>query len=100
MADWLKITAVEGLKDLNPFTIKKKNVLLVKTTDGVHAVEDCCSHEQARLSEGDFVDGDIVCPKHGARFDPKTGAVKSLPALKPIKTIETKVENGQVFILI
>jgi 3-phenylpropionate/trans-cinnamate dioxygenase ferredoxin subunit len=40
----------------------------------------------------------IVCPRHGARFDVKTGAVRSLPAYAPVPAYRVKVENGSILI--
>ena len=40
----------------------------------------------------------VTCPLHGAKFDVKTGAAKSLPAVKPVPKHEVKVENGNVYV--
>jgi 3-phenylpropionate/trans-cinnamate dioxygenase ferredoxin subunit len=40
----------------------------------------------------------VKCPLHGARFDVKTGAAKSLPAVKPVPKHEVKVEGGTVYV--
>jgi 3-phenylpropionate/trans-cinnamate dioxygenase ferredoxin subunit len=44
------------------------------------------------------MDGKVFCEKHGSRFDIKSGAVIDLPATENIKTFQTKVEDGKVFI--
>ncbi|MGD8793038.1 MAG: Rieske 2Fe-2S domain-containing protein, partial [Anaerolineae bacterium] len=38
------------------------------------------------------------CPRHGARFDVRSGQVKALPAVQPIPTYEVKVEGDEVFV--
>jgi 3-phenylpropionate/trans-cinnamate dioxygenase ferredoxin subunit len=40
----------------------------------------------------------VTCPLHGAKFDVKTGAAKSLPAVKPVPKHEVKVEDGYVYV--
>ncbi|HLM77055.1 MAG TPA: Rieske 2Fe-2S domain-containing protein [Rubrobacteraceae bacterium] len=40
----------------------------------------------------------MKCPLHGAKFDVKTGAAKSLPAVKAVPTHEVKVEDGIVYV--
>jgi nitrite reductase/ring-hydroxylating ferredoxin subunit len=40
----------------------------------------------------------VKCPLHGAKFDVKTGAAKSLPAVNPVPKHEVKVENGNVYV--
>jgi 3-phenylpropionate/trans-cinnamate dioxygenase ferredoxin subunit len=41
---------------------------------------------------------DVYCPKHGSRFDIRTGAVRDLPATRPVKTYEVMVEDGVVYV--
>ena len=42
-----------------------------------YAIQDVCTHDGGPVAEGE-VDGDIIiCPRHGARFNLKTGAVRS-----------------------
>jgi 3-phenylpropionate/trans-cinnamate dioxygenase ferredoxin subunit len=63
-----------------------------------YAIEDRCSHDDGPLAEGDFdVDeGVAVCPRHGARFDVRTGKALSLPAYLPVETFEVFVEDGLI----
>jgi 3-phenylpropionate/trans-cinnamate dioxygenase ferredoxin component len=63
-----------------------------------YAIEDRCSHDDGPLAEGDFdVDeGVAVCPRHGARFDVRTGKALSLPAYLPVETFEVFVEEGLI----
>ena len=37
-----------------------------------------------------------VCPRHGARFDIRTGRALSLPAYEPVATFPVRVEDGVV----
>ncbi len=62
------------------------------------AIEDRCSHDDGPLAEGDFEpdDGVAICPRHGARFDVRTGQALSLPAYLPVDTFPVKVEDGLV----
>ena len=60
------------------------------------ALRDRCSHEEFPLSDGELEDGQITCILHGAQFDLETGAVKALPAAKPVQTYEVRVEDGEI----
>lgn len=64
-----------------------------------YALDDTCSHEYSRLSEGEILDGEVYCPKHGSRFDLRTGEVRGLPATQPVNTYEVKEEDGKVWVL-
>ena len=60
------------------------------------AVEDVCTHDGGDLAGG-AIEGDVViCPRHGARFSLRTGAVLGPPAYEPIRTFATRVAEGIV----
>ena len=63
-----------------------------------YAIEDRCSHDDGPLAEGDFdpEDAVVVCPRHGSRFDIRTGRPLSLPAYEPVDTFPVTVEDGWV----
>ena len=63
-----------------------------------YAIEDRCSHDDGPLAEGDFdvEEAVAICPRHGARFDIKTGRALSLPAYQPVEAFVVFVEEGLV----
>ncbi len=63
-----------------------------------YAIEDRCSHDDGPLAEGDFdvEEAVAICPRHGARFDIKTGRALSLPAYQPVEAFEVFVEDGLI----
>lgn len=63
-----------------------------------YAVEDVCTHDDGPLAEGELYGDQIECPRHGARFSVRTGAVLSMPAVVPVRAFETKVEDGYVWV--
>ena len=75
----------------------KKPILLLYTGEEVFALEDICTHDGGPLHEGDVEDGHIVCPRHGARFDLKTGR-QTLPAPKPVKVFPAKLEGDTILL--
>ena len=62
------------------------------------AVEDRCSHDDGPLCEGEFdpETGVVVCPRHGANFDIRTGAALTLPATEPVSTYPVRVADGTI----
>lgn len=66
----------------------------------IYATDDTCTHEKASLSEGDFDPeaAQVACPRHGARFDLRTGKALTLPAYKPLRTYPVRVEDGQILL--
>lgn len=73
-------------------------VALFKVDDAYYALDDICSHEYSRLSEGEIWDGEVYCAKHGSRFDLATGAAHGLPATEPVGSYEVKVQEGRLYL--
>jgi nitrite reductase/ring-hydroxylating ferredoxin subunit len=48
------------------------------------------------LNEGELDGFEIECPRHGARFDVRTGDATVMPAIMPIDTFEVRVEGDDV----
>jgi 3-phenylpropionate/trans-cinnamate dioxygenase ferredoxin subunit len=63
-----------------------------------YAIDDICTHDGGPLVEGELHGDVIVCPRHGARFDVRTGAVRTLPAYGPVPTYRIRVEDGDILI--
>jgi 3-phenylpropionate/trans-cinnamate dioxygenase ferredoxin subunit len=77
--------------------------LLVLNCGGqLFAIENRCSHEDAALTDGplDESDWSIECPRHGSRFDLRTGRPLNLPAYRPIEVFDTELVDGMVTVQI
>lgn len=99
MAEWHAVAKVDELDEQLGVEVGEKRIALFRLDDGeIHALDDVCSHEYSLLSEGEIWDDEVYCPKHGSRFDIKTGAVRSLPAFKPVSSHPVKVEDGTIFV--
>lgn len=64
------------------------------------ATQDLCTHDNGPLADGELIDDEIECPRHGARFDIHTGRVMALPAMRPIRVFPVKVEGDQILVAI
>ena len=84
--------------EIKGFRIEDTKILIAKYDNEFYALEDTCSHDGAELSDGDLVDCQIQCQRHGGRFDLKTGEATQLPAIVGINSYDVKVENGDIYI--
>jgi 3-phenylpropionate/trans-cinnamate dioxygenase ferredoxin component len=68
----------------------------------LYALEDRCSHDDGPLVEGDWEPEEYVaiCPRHGSRFDIRTGRPLTLPATQPVATYPVRVEDGVVTVTV
>ena len=63
-----------------------------------YAIADVCSHDDGPLGDGYLMGDEIECPRHGARFNVKSGEVRTLPAIIPIPTFAVKVEGDDILV--
>ena len=78
------------------FELDDRAIALCNVDGTIYAIDDVCSHDEAPLDQG-FLEGcEIECPRHGARFDVRTGEVKALPAVLPIDTFQVRVEGDDI----
>ncbi len=95
---WIRVASDEDLVTSMCVTVEGRAIALFRTEEGVFALDDVCSHEYSRLSEGEVWAGEVYCPKHGSRFSLATGAVTGLPATQPVRSWPVKVEDGGIWI--
>ncbi len=62
------------------------------------AIEDRCSHDDGPLAEGPLDEAacTIECPRHGARFDLRSGVPQTLPAYEAVETFGVLVEDDVI----
>jgi 3-phenylpropionate/trans-cinnamate dioxygenase ferredoxin subunit len=66
-------------------------VAVVRTDEGVFAIDDRCSHADVSLADGEVDGCAIECWLHGSAFDLRTGKPLSLPAIAPVATYSVRV---------
>ncbi len=75
-----------------------KRLALCHVDGEFYLIDDVCTHDGGPLDQGELFGYEIECPRHGARFDVRTGRVRRLPAILPIRTYPVTVENGAVVV--
>lgn len=75
-----------------------EDVALCNVGGQIYAIADVCTHDDGPLGEGYLLGEEIECPRHGARFNVKSGEVKSLPAIIPIPTFDVRIEGDDILV--
>jgi 3-phenylpropionate/trans-cinnamate dioxygenase ferredoxin subunit len=78
--------------------IDGRAVALFHVGGGYHAIDDVCTHDGGPLAEGELIDCEIQCPRHGARFDLKTGRALCMPAIEPVAVHAVEVRGGDIYV--
>lgn len=73
-----------------------REILLCHTAEGIFAVDNLCTHAEARLCEGKLKGQRILCPLHGAAFDVRDGSVLSRPASIPLATYRVRADEDGI----
>ena len=71
-------------------------ICLINLDGEFFALNDCCTHEEASLSDGEIVGDEIECPLHGGAFDIRTGQPVALPVVVPVATYRVRVVGEEV----
>ncbi|MFZ2235132.1 MAG: non-heme iron oxygenase ferredoxin subunit [Dokdonella sp.] len=100
MSEWLRVCAMSELLPGENQVLDHDGVsyLAVNIDGEVYAVENVCTHDYGELSGGTIEGFEVECPRHGARFDVRSGAATLPPAYEPIAKFPVKVEDGVVFL--
>jgi len=94
---------VAKVSDIPPGTTRRVVVdgleILLCNVDGkIYGIEDVCTHDGGPLDQGELEGDRVVCPRHGATFDVRTGDALTLPAVLPVMTYEVSVEGDEIFV--
>ena len=76
----------------------EEDVAVCNVDGEIYAVANVCTHDGGPLGDGYLLGDEIECPRHGARFNVRTGEVKTLPAIVPIPTFGVKIEGDEIWI--
>jgi 3-phenylpropionate/trans-cinnamate dioxygenase ferredoxin subunit len=81
----VKVYEVEGL-----------HIALCNVDGTFYAIDDVCTHDGGPLDQGELEGHQVECPRHGARFDVRSGRALTLPAVMPVRSYPVQVEDGVV----
>ncbi len=100
MPNFIPVAKANELADPGKLLVEVEDRLIVLYHVGgrYYATDDVCTHDGGPLSEGRLVDHTIACPRHGAKFDIRTGAALTMPATRPTVAHEVKREGDQILV--
>ena len=100
-ADLLEFVAVSKVDDVGDgdrlfIEIDDLQLVLFNIAGEYFAIGDVCSHDDGPLGDGEIDTYDVICPRHGARFDVRSGQVSSLPAVINIPAYPVRLSGDNI----
>jgi 3-phenylpropionate/trans-cinnamate dioxygenase ferredoxin subunit len=98
MNNWIDAGRDGSLADGEYITLEidDQPVALFRVEGDYYAIRDTCTHDGAEIASGRLEGCNIVCPRHGAKFCLKTGAVLSPPAYENVETYDVRTFEGRL----
>jgi 3-phenylpropionate/trans-cinnamate dioxygenase ferredoxin subunit len=99
MTEFIKVAKISDLSSGEKMLVEYDDdeVGLFNIDGEFYAISDVCTHDNGPLVEGNL-DGEwIICPRHGARFNVKTGQ-QTMPAFAPVPLYDVKIEGDDILI--
>lgn len=98
MGRWLDVANIDELTPGTRRVIDVEGVAVAVFNLGgeYFAIKDACTHDGGELADGELEGEVIICPRHGARFSIRTGAVLGAPAYEDLRTFTLRVAEGKV----
>ena len=73
--------------------------LALSNVDGeLFAIDNVCTHDGGPLGEGRLRNGRVICPRHGAAFDARSGRALTLPAVRGVAAYPVSVEGDAAYV--
>ncbi|WP_111748473.1 Rieske (2Fe-2S) protein [Salinisphaera orenii] len=96
--EWQNVAAVDQIGDGQCIVvdIDDQDIAVYNLGGEFFAIEDQCTHDGGELAGGPIENGCAVCPRHGAKFDIRTGKVMAPPAYEDVHAFPVQITNGQV----
>lgn len=74
------------------------NVIVAQVEGRYYALHGQCTHAGQALTSQCLRGTQLVCPKHGARFDARSGECLAAPANLPLKRYSVIADRGKLII--
>ncbi len=96
-----KVGLVSEIPDVGRISVilgDEVSALVLRAGDDFYCVEDVCTHDGQPMTDGEFDGCELTCPRHGAKFNVKTGAPTQMPATEPVRTFLVEIRNGEIYV--
>ncbi len=99
-AVWIDVGSADSIDEETPLSAEVDGfaIIVVRCGGEYYAVEDRCTHDGEALTGAQIEACEIICPRHGARFDLRSGEALTPPAYEPLRTFSAREQNGRILV--
>jgi 3-phenylpropionate/trans-cinnamate dioxygenase ferredoxin subunit len=100
MSEFIQVATIDEIPDSGKLTVEcDETLVVVFRVDGqYYCIDDICTHDGGPLGDGELDGCQIICPRHGARFDIRDGRALTMPATQDTRHHEIKVEGENILV--
>ena len=100
MSDFVKAAKISEVSEGGSLLVEvdEQLVVLFHVDGKFYCIDDVCTHDGGPLSDGQLEAHEIACPRHGAKFDIRTGKVLTMPATQDTRAHEVKLDGDEILV--
>jgi 3-phenylpropionate/trans-cinnamate dioxygenase ferredoxin subunit len=100
MSDFISVAKVGDIPDPGKLCLEVDDamVVIVLIEGQYFCIDDVCTHDGGPLGEGELCEHAIACPRHGAKFDVRTGAALTMPATENTLVHDVKIDGESILV--
>ena len=89
------------LDDVVPGSVKVyqlpgREIAVCNAGGRLYAIDNICTHDGGSLDQGELIGHEVECPRHGARFDVRSGDVTVEPAVLAVDTFPVRLLGDDI----
>lgn len=100
MSEFTKVASTAEIPEGGKHYVEldERLIVIFRAAGDLYCLDDVCTHDGGPLGEGQLEGHEIACPRHGARFDIRTGQPLTMPATEATLVHEVKIEGDDVLV--
>jgi len=95
---WLTVARTSEIppERIGVYAVGDHEVAICNLDGEFYAIDDLCTHDGGSLDQGQLDGDQVECPRHGARFDVRSGRAVQLPAFQPVETHAVRLDGDAI----
>ncbi len=100
MPGFVKVATIGDIPNnsMKAVEVEGQQILVCHYGNDFYAIGNICTHDNAPLGAGRLCDGQVECPRHGARFDITNGKPTCLPAVTGVPVYKLELRGQEVWV--